>query len=89
MSLKAVPSTIFSLREYEHTSKIAMQSANPIASTAVIASEMHNAGLPPHDDCIFRLMQIALDGDRPSRKHEYLYPAVWPSAGRRYEIGRY
>ncbi|MGB8999478.1 MAG: ribbon-helix-helix domain-containing protein [Pseudolabrys sp.] len=25
-------------------------------------------------------MQIALDGDRPSRKHEYLYPAVWPSA---------
>jgi hypothetical protein len=46
-------------------------------------------GLPPHDDCIFRLMQIALDGDRPPREHEYLYPAVWPSAGRRYEIGRY
>jgi hypothetical protein len=40
-------------------------------------------GLPPHDDCIFRLMQIARDGDPPLRQ------AVWPGAGRRYEIGRY
>jgi hypothetical protein len=46
-------------------------------------------GLPPHDDCVFRLMQIARDGDRPPRKYDYLYPAVWPVAGRRYEIGRY
>jgi hypothetical protein len=34
-------------------------------------------------------MQLARDGDRPSRKHDYLYPAVWPVAGRRHEIGRY
>jgi hypothetical protein len=45
-------------------------------------------GLPPHDDCVFRLMQLARDGDRPLRKHDYLYPAVWP-AGSRHEIGRY
>jgi hypothetical protein len=46
-------------------------------------------GLPPHDDCVFRLMQLARDGDRPSPKHDYLYPAVWPVVGRRHEIGRY
>src|SRR4249919_3753855 len=40
-------------------------------------------GLPPHDDCIFRLMQIARDGDPPLRQ------AVWTGAGRGYEIGRY
>jgi hypothetical protein len=46
-------------------------------------------GLPPHDDCIYRLMQIALDSDRSSRRNECLNPAVWPLAGGRYEIGRY
>ena len=45
-------------------------------------------GLPPHDDCVFRLMQIARDGDRPSRPYDYdyLYPAVWPHTGVRNEI---
>jgi hypothetical protein len=34
-------------------------------------------GLPPHDDCIHRIMQIARDGDFP-RRPNYLYPAIWP-----------
>lgn len=38
-------------------------------------------GLAPHDDCIFRLMQIARDGDHPPRRQNSLYPAVWPRAG--------
>jgi len=43
-------------------------------------------GLPPRDDCLYRLTQIARDGDRPSRPPDYLYPAVWPRASTRYEI---
>jgi len=45
-------------------------------------------GLPPDDNCEFRLMQIARDGDRPSRPYDYdyLYPAVWPHTGARNEI---
>jgi len=35
-------------------------------------------GLPPHDDCIHRIMQIARDGDNLSRRPNYLYPAIWP-----------
>jgi len=46
-------------------------------------------GLPPHHDCIFRLTQIARDGDRPSLGQHYLFPAVWPVAGSRHENGRY
>ena len=46
-------------------------------------------GLPPHKDCVFRLMQISRDGDRRSRSYEYLYPAVWPKHRRTYEIGRW
>jgi len=46
-------------------------------------------GLPLHDDCIFRLMQIAHDGDDSPRRQNYLYPAVWPHAGARYEDSRY
>jgi len=45
-------------------------------------------GLPPQDDCVFRLTQIARDGGRPPRPYdyEYLYPAVWPHTGVRNEI---
>jgi hypothetical protein len=46
-------------------------------------------GLPPHDDCTYRLMQIARDGDRPSRRNECLYPAVWPLTGRPHAIDSY
>jgi hypothetical protein len=35
-------------------------------------------GLPPHDDCIERLTQIALDGENRPRRPNFLYPAVWP-----------
>jgi hypothetical protein len=42
-------------------------------------------GLPPHDDCVFRLMQIARDGDRLPQRFDYLYPAVWPRAGTRHD----
>jgi hypothetical protein len=33
-------------------------------------------GPPPHDDCVFRIMQIARDGDRLARRSNYLYPAI-------------
>jgi len=45
-------------------------------------------GLPPHDDCVFRLTQMAQDGDRPSRPYNYFYPAAWPHTGVRDEISR-
>lgn len=35
-------------------------------------------GLPPHDDCTERLLQIARDGDNRARRSDYLYPAIWP-----------
>jgi hypothetical protein len=35
-------------------------------------------GLPPHEDCEFRIMQVVRDGDYRSRRPDYLYPAVWP-----------
>jgi hypothetical protein len=35
-------------------------------------------GLPPHDDCVHRLAQIARDGDYSPRPPNYLYPAIWP-----------
>lgn len=35
-------------------------------------------GLPPHDDCTFRLLQIARDGEKQRPRPEYLYPAIWP-----------
>ena len=38
-------------------------------------------GLPPHDDCVFRLTQIARDGDRLSQRHNRLFPAAWPRGG--------
>jgi hypothetical protein len=43
-------------------------------------------GLPPHDDCVFRLMQIARDGDRLPQRQDYLYPAVWPRPGMRHDV---
>ena len=43
-------------------------------------------GLPPHDDCVFRLMQVARDGDRLRRQQDYLYPAVWPRPGMRHDV---
>jgi hypothetical protein len=35
-------------------------------------------GLPPHDDCIHRIVQIARDGDRPRRWPNDFYTAIWP-----------
>jgi hypothetical protein len=35
------------------------------------------------------LTQIARDGDRPSLRQHYLFPAVWPVAGSRHENSRY
>jgi hypothetical protein len=35
-------------------------------------------GLPPHDDCTERLLQIARDGEKRPSRSEYLYPAIWP-----------
>ena len=35
-------------------------------------------GLPPHDDCTDRLLQIARDGEKRPRRPEYHYPAMWP-----------
>ena len=34
-------------------------------------------GLPPHDDCVTRLLQIR-DESKVARKPDYLYPAIWP-----------
>ena len=34
-------------------------------------------GLPPRDDCEFKIMQLARSRDGP-RRPDYLYPAVWP-----------
>jgi len=44
-------------------------------------------GLPPHDNCVYRLMQMARDRDRPLQRHKNLYQAVWPVAGGRHESG--
>ena len=46
-------------------------------------------GLPPHDDCVYRLMQIARDGDRLSQRPNSLYPAVWPPTVMRHENSRH
>lgn len=35
-------------------------------------------GLPPHDDCVDRAMQLARDSEPAARKPSYLHPAVWP-----------
>jgi hypothetical protein len=35
-------------------------------------------GLPPHDDCTEKLLQIARDGEKQPSRPEYLYPAMWP-----------
>jgi len=35
-------------------------------------------GLPPHDDCTERLLQIVHDGENQARRPDYLYPAIWP-----------
>ena len=35
-------------------------------------------GLPPHEDCTERLLQIARDGEKRPPRSEYLYPAMWP-----------
>jgi hypothetical protein len=35
-------------------------------------------GLPPHDDCLYRLTQIARDGEGHGPPPDYLYPAIWP-----------
>lgn len=35
-------------------------------------------GLPPHDDCLYRLTQIVRDGEGQSPAPNYLYPAIWP-----------
>jgi len=35
-------------------------------------------GLPPHDDCTDRLLQIARDGENRARRPDYLHPAIWP-----------
>ncbi len=35
-------------------------------------------GLPPHDDCTERLLQIARDGEKRPPRSDYLYPAMWP-----------
>jgi len=35
-------------------------------------------GLPPHDDCVDRAMQIARDGEPAPRRPSHLHPAVWP-----------
>jgi hypothetical protein len=35
-------------------------------------------GLPPHDDCVERLTQIARDGENRPHRPNFVYPAVWP-----------
>lgn len=35
-------------------------------------------GLPPHDDCAEKLLQISRDGENRVRRPDYLYPAIWP-----------
>jgi len=35
-------------------------------------------GLPPHDDCPERLLQIARDGEPLPHHADYIYPAIWP-----------
>ena len=35
-------------------------------------------GLPPHDDCVKKLTQMARDGENLPRRPNNFYPAVWP-----------
>jgi hypothetical protein len=35
-------------------------------------------GLAPHDDCLYRLTQIARDGERQKPPPDYFYQAIWP-----------
>jgi hypothetical protein len=35
-------------------------------------------GSLPHDDCEYRFIQLARDGDSPPRRSEYFHEAIWP-----------
>jgi len=35
-------------------------------------------GSPPHDDCEYRFIQLARDGDSLPRRPECFHEAIWP-----------